>query len=114
MLISGCVQVEFSSVYQRVGTATHSLSITIPEAEYDQAEASGQLAAYDLIAENAESAGIQVDRFEDDDSVVIQVSVERPNGEDAGAALNSLLNATGINQSPGISAPFTGSFRPAR
>ena len=111
VVASGCVRVEFTSEFQRSGPALHALSVVIPREEYDAADAAGQTAAFDEISSNAADAGLRASKIVTDESVTLRVSIERPDGEDAGAALNSLLNATGINQSPGISAPFSGYFR---
>ncbi len=67
-------------------------------------------AAWTAIAADATQAGLEAERIDSDEFVKFQISVDRPDGQDAGAALNSLLNATGLNSSPGISAPFQGSF----
>lgn len=111
LAVSGCVQVQFTSEFQRDGTAIHTLSVVIPREEYEAAEAAGQTAEFDEISESAADAGLQASKIVTRDEVTLRVSTERPDGEDAGAALNSLLNATGINESPGISAPFSGSFQ---
>ncbi len=108
---SACVQVEFTSDFQRDGSAVHALSVVVPRAEYEAAEEAGETAAWDEIATNAADAGLDASQIVTDDEVILRVSIERPDGEDAGAALNSLLNATGINESPGISAPFSGYFQ---
>ena len=111
VVTSGCIRVEFTSEFQRSGPAVHALSVVIPRDEYEIADAAGQTAAFEEISSNAADAGLSASKIVTREEVTLRVSIERPDGEDAGAALNSLLNATGINQSPGISAPFSGYFR---
>lgn len=111
LVFSSCVQVDFDSEFQRSGIAVHTLSVILPKDAYEAAEVAGETARFDEISSNAASAGLNASTIFAPETVTLQVSVERPDGEDAGAALNSLLNATGINQSPGISAPFSGFFR---
>lgn len=108
---TGCVQVEFTSEFQRDGTAVHALSVIVPREQYEAAEAAGQTAEFEEISRSAADAGLQASKRVTDDEVILRVSTERPDGEDTGAALNSLLNATGINESPGISAPFSGFYQ---
>ncbi len=110
-VFSGCVQIEFNSEFQRSGTAVHSLSVILPRDEYEAAAAAGKIAIFEEISASAAAAGLNASTIFTPTTVTLKVWVERPDGEDAGAALNSLLNATGINQSPGISAPFSGFFR---
>ena len=111
LLISACVPVRFTSEFQRTGAAVHTLSVTFPRDAYESADAAGETTAWNEISSNAADAGMRASKTVDTDTVTLNVSIERPDGEDAGAALNSLLNVTGINPSPGISAPFSGYFR---
>ncbi|MEZ4524096.1 MAG: hypothetical protein R3A46_21060 [Thermomicrobiales bacterium] len=111
LVFSGCVQVQFSSVFDRDGTAVHTLSVVVPRNLFEQAEQEGEIDAFDDISARAADAGLSASKIIADDTVTLRISTTRPDGEDAGAALNSLLNATGISESPGISAPFSGSFR---
>lgn len=110
LLFSGCVNIQFSSEFNRDGTAYHTLAVIIPREEFDEAEASEFLALWDEILVSASEVGLEPVRTDTAESVTFQVSVQRPNGDDAGAALNSLLNATGLNPSPGIMAPFQGYY----
>lgn len=110
-ILSGCVQVEFTSDFQRDEPTVHTLSVTISRADYEAAEAAGETEVFAEISDSAAQAGLQASTIFTEEAVTFRVATERPDGEDAGAALNSLLNATGINESPGISAPFSGFFQ---
>lgn len=110
-VLSGCIQVEFSSVYEREGIAIHTLSVSVSREQFEAAEERGETEVFTEISSRAADAGLTASRVITSNTVTLRISTERPDGEDSGAALNSLLNATGINQEPGISAPFSGAFR---
>lgn len=110
-MLSGCIQVEFSSVFEREGVAVHTLSVSVSREQFEAAEDRGETQVFTEISSRAADAGLTASRIITSDTVTLRISTERPDGEDSGAALNSLLNATGINQEPGISAPFSGAFR---
>ena len=110
-VLPGCIQVEFSSVFEREGVAVHTLSVSVSREQFQAAEERGETDAFADISSSAADAGLTASRIITSDTVTLRISTERPDGEDSGAALNSLLNATGINQEPGISAPFSGAFR---
>lgn len=110
LLFSGCVTIQFSSEFARDGTALHKVAVIIPRENFDEEAASEFLELWDQILVDASEVGLEPVRIGTAEDVTFQVSVARPDGSDAGAALNSLLNATGLNPSPGISAPFQGYY----
>jgi hypothetical protein len=107
LLFSGCVSVEFQSEYFRDGTGEHALVVTIPREQFEPSDA----AVVQEIAEGAAAAGLTAERVDRRDTVTFTIREERSEGVEAGARLNSLLNATGLNESPGISAPFQGTYQ---
>ncbi|CAN5533769.1 hypothetical protein BH23CHL2_BH23CHL2_16110 [soil metagenome] len=111
LALTSCVQVEFRSDFERDGTSLHTLSVVVPRDMFEAAEDEGAAEAFNEISSRAADAGLTASRIITAETVTMRISTERPDGEDAGAALNNLLNATGINQDPGISAPFSGFFR---
>jgi hypothetical protein len=107
LLFSSCATVEFQSEYFRDGTGEHALVVVIPRDQFVASEA----AAFDEIATGAAAAGLVAERIDSPDAVTFRIREDPSEGDEAGARLNSLLNATGLNESPGISAPFQGTFQ---
>ncbi len=110
-MLTGCVSVEFGSELSDDGSGRHWIGVTFPTSELERPEFPGINSTLDNIVAEAEAAGLEVTTVEEGDLVTVSVSTEQTDSEDVGAALNSLLNATGINASPGIVAPFQGTFR---
>lgn len=111
LLFSGCISVEFGSTFRENGTATHTIVISFPRENLERREFTQVLSNLNQILQEAEDAGLAVERTERENETVIQVTNEVEDSEDTGAALNSLINAAGINAEPGINAPFKGTFR---
>lgn len=111
LLISGCGSAEFASEFHADGSARHTLEISIPTNELSEADAARISSFFTQIDQQSADNGLDVVRFQNGPLLVFRVSRDVEHAEDVGAALNGLLNASGLNSSPGITAPFSGTFR---
>jgi hypothetical protein len=111
MTLTGCGSAEFASEFHADGSARHTLEISIPTSELSEADAARISSFFTKIDQQSADNGLDVVRFQSGPLLVFRVSREVENAEDVGAALNGLLNASGLNSSPGITAPFSGVFR---
>jgi hypothetical protein len=109
--LTGCGSAEFSSRFNADGSARHTLQISIPTTELSDVEAARIVAFFDQIDRQSADAGLDVVRFQSGPEIIFRVTRSVPDSSDVGAALNGLLNASGLNPSPGIIAPFAGTFR---
>jgi hypothetical protein len=111
MVITGCGSAEFASEFHADGSARHMLEINIPTNELSEADSARISNFFTEIDQQSADNGLDVVRFQSGPMLVFRVSRTVENAEDVGAALNGLLNASGLNSSPGITAPFSGVFR---
>jgi hypothetical protein len=109
-LLSACVDIELSSEYHIDGTASHAVRIQVAYVPTDREDVDNMEAILADLEERTINAGLEYERSDEPGVVTIQISGTTSEGEEAGAALNSLLNATGLNASPGVTAPFRGTF----
>lgn len=110
LLFSACVDVEIGSEYLLDGSATHSIQIVIsrePDERVTPAEINRFL---DALEQQSSDAGLEFIRSDTQNSTAMRILGTTSDGEDAGAAINGLINATGLNTSPGVTAPFRGTF----
>jgi len=110
-LLSACVDVEVSSEYRLDGTASHAIEIQIEHIPADRSEAEDLDSILTELEQRSANAGLEFERTEQAGLTSVRISGTTSEGQEAGAALNSLINATGINVAPGITAPFRGTFR---
>lgn len=114
LFLTACGEAEFSSTFERDESGEHSLAFTVPRPEFESAmERQEADATLDLISNQAAEGGLRVERVLTQDHVTIRITTTDQTETETGAALNSLLNASGINANPGISAPFRGNFQRA-
>lgn len=111
LLLSGCITVEFGSTFEENGSATHTLEIVFPRENLEQDEFARALANLNRLIAEAEAAGLAVERVERDNETLVRVTNTVEDSAETGAALNSLINAAGVNTAPGINAPFKGTYR---
>lgn len=107
---NACVDVEVISEYREDGSASHAvlMEIDLVPADAEQREDIDDILA-DL-EQRSTDAGLEFERSEKGGVISVQISGTTSEGEEAGAAINGLLNATGLSASPGITAPFRGTF----
>lgn len=108
LLLSGCAEAQFGSTFEKDGSAVHQLELTIPSQALDSQPAQDLLAS---IQAESEVSNITVERIDAGDQTTIQLTSPSTEGQDVGAALNNLVNATGITSEQEIRTPFTGTFR---
>ncbi|MFW6075985.1 MAG: hypothetical protein ACOC9Y_10340, partial [Chloroflexota bacterium] len=104
LLFAGCAEVEFRSVFERDGSGRHSFSVTFPREALEAAEEEGAETTIDMVREQSDEAGLRVERTLFNDQVELTITAQDAIPGEAGAALNNLLNSSGINANPGISA----------
>jgi hypothetical protein len=110
-LMSACVEVEVSSEYLADGTASHAIEIQIEYVPLDRSEADDLASILAELEQRSSNAGLEFEHAEQAGITSVRISGTTSEGEEAGAALNSLINATGINVTPGVTAPFRGTFQ---
>jgi hypothetical protein len=110
-LMSACIDVEVSSEYRLDGSASHAIEIQIEHVPADRSEADDLVAILAELEQRSTNAGLEFERTEQAGLTSIRISGTTSEGQEAGAALNSLINATGISVTPGVTAPFRGTFR---
>ena len=110
-LMSACVDVEVSSDYLLDGSARHAIEIQIEHIPSDRSESDDLVAILSVLEERSTNAGLEFERTEQAGLTRVRISGTTSEGQEAGAALNSLINATGINIAPGVTAPFRGTFQ---
>ena len=111
LVLAGCGSAEFSSRFNADGSARHTLEISVPTTELSEVEAARIVAFFDQIDQQSADAGLDVVRYQSGPEIIFRVTRSVPDSIDVGAALNGLLNASGLNPAPGVIAPFTGTFR---
>ncbi|CAN5828143.1 hypothetical protein BH20CHL1_BH20CHL1_01150 [soil metagenome] len=110
VLFSACVDVEIGSEYRLDGSATHSIQIVISQ-DPDERVTPGQIAGFlSDLEQQALDAGLEFTRNEGRGATTVRITGTTSDGQDAGASINGLINATGLNTSPGVTAPFRGTF----
>lgn len=111
LTLSACVDVELGSEYRSDGSASHTIQIRIEFVPADREDVEDMNAVLADLEERTINSGLEFERSDESGVVSIRISGTTSEGQEAGAALNSLLNATGINASPGVTAPFRGTFQ---
>ncbi len=110
LLFSACINVEIGSEYRLDGSATHSIQIAIPQ-QPEEGVTTAEVAEFlDDLEEQATDAGFAFSRTESQSITTVRVTGTTSDGQDAGASINGLINATGLNAAPGVAAPFRGTF----
>lgn len=110
VLFSACVDVEIGSEYLLDGSATHSIQIAISQ-EPDERVTPGEIAGFlSDLEQQATDAGLEFARSEGQGVTTVRITGTTSDGEDAGASINGLINATGLNALAGVTAPFRGTF----
>lgn len=110
LLLSACVDVEIGSEYRLDGSATHSIQIVMPLPVDEGVDPDAVTRFLEDLEQQASEAGFEFARIEQQDSITARVTATTSASEDAGASINGLINATGLNASPGVTAPFRGTF----
>jgi hypothetical protein len=109
LLLTGCAEAQFGSTFEKDGSAVHQLELTFPTQALDSPEAQELLAS---IQAESEVSNIDFERVDDvAGRTTIQLTSPSGEGEDVGAALNNLVNTTGIASEQEIRTPFTGTYR---
>lgn len=111
LVTTACVDVELSSEYRIDGSASHAIQIQLEFVPADREDIEDMEAVLSDLQERTMNSGLEFERTEEAGQVTVRISGTTSEGQEAGAALNSLLNATGINASPGVTAPFRGTFQ---
>lgn len=107
---SACVDVEVASEYREDGSASHALQIKIDLVPTDAEQREDIDDILSDLEQRSTDSGLEFERSEEAGVITVQISGTTSEGEEAGAAINGLLNATGLSASPGITAPFRGTF----
>lgn len=110
LLLSACVDVEIGSEYRLDGTATHSIQIAISQQPAEGARPEQVEDFLENLEQQAAGAGFDFVRTEQQDTTTVRITGTTGDSLDAGASINGLINATGLNTSPGVTAPFRGTF----
>lgn len=108
LLLSSCAEAQFGSTFDKDGSAVHQLELTFPTQALDSPEAQELLAS---IQAESEVSNITFERVDVGEQTTIQLISPSGEGQDVGAALNNLVNATGIASEQEIRTPFTGTYR---
>jgi hypothetical protein len=111
MLFSACVDVEVSSEYRLDGSASHAVQIQIDHVPADRTEKEDMDDILHNLEQRATDAGLEFERIDEAGGVIVRISGTTAVGVEAGAGINSLINATGLNATPGVAAPFRGTFQ---
>ena len=109
-LFSACVDIELNSEYRIDGTASHAVRIQVEYVPTNRSDVDDMEAVLADLEERATNAGLEYKRSDEPGIVTVVISGTSSESVEAGAALNSLINATGLNASPGVTAPFRGTF----
>lgn len=110
LLFSACVDVEIGSEYLLDGSATHSIQIAISPEPDDRVSRLEITSVLDGLERQATDAGLEFARSEEQGVTTVRITGTTSDGQDAGASINGLINATGLNATPGVTAPFRGTF----
>lgn len=110
LLISACVDVELASEYRIDGSASHSIQIQVDFVPSDREDVEDMEAILGDLRERSENSGLDFERTDETGRVTVRITGTTSEGQEAGAALNSMINATGISAAPGVAAPFRGTF----
>lgn len=110
LLFSACVDVEIGSEYLLDGSATHSIQIAISPEPDDQVSRLEITSFLDGLERQATNAGLEFMRSQEQGVTTVRITGTTSDGQDAGASINGLINATGLNATPGVTAPFRGTF----
>lgn len=110
VILSACVDVEVLSEYRLDGTASHTVNIEIDHTAADGVRPEDIDTILATLEQRSADAGLEFERSETAGVTTVRMSGTTAEGEEAGAAINGLLNATGLSASPGITAPFRGTF----
>lgn len=108
--MSGCVDVEVTSDYREDGSASHVVQLRIEHVSANRSESDDLQAVLRDLEQRSIDSGLQFERVDETGLTTVRIIAETAEGQEAGAALNSLINATGINSTPGVTAPFRGTF----
>lgn len=111
LVLSGCVEIEMRSEYRQDGSASHTIQIQVAYVPANRDEADDLTAILLELQERSVAAGLEYEQAEDAGTITVLITGTTSEGQEAGAALNSMINATGINASPGVAAPFRGTFQ---
>lgn len=109
-VFSACVEIELNSEYRIDGSASHAVRIQVEYVPADGDDIEDMEAVLVRLEERATNAGLEFVRSDEPGIVTVEISGTTSESEEAGAALNSLINATGLNAAPGVTAPFRGTF----
>jgi hypothetical protein len=108
--LAGCGTARFSSTFEEDGTATHTLEIAFQRSGMTEQDERTLLLALADVEARADDAGLEWSRIDTGELLGVRLSNETENAFDAGAALNTLLNALLPNTDLGPIAPFQGTF----
>ncbi len=111
IILSGCVEIEMRSEYRQDGSASHTIKLQVAYVPANRDEADDLSSILDELEERSVAAGLEFERTEETGLITVLVTGTTAEGQEAGASLNSMINATGINASPGVAAPFRGTFQ---
>lgn len=110
MLMSACVDIEVASEYREDSSASHVVQLRIEHVPADRSESDDLNAVLRDLEQRSIDSGLAFERIDESGLTTVRITAETDEGQEAGAALNSLINATGINITPGVTAPFRGTF----
>jgi hypothetical protein len=110
ILLSGCANLDIGSEYREDGSATHSVTLAFLRADLEAPAASTVARRLAEVEAQARDDGFEVARIDTANEVGLRIAHVSEDSEDAGAALNSLLNSISDVQVTGPFAPFQGTF----
>lgn len=111
IILTGCVEIEIRSEYRQDGSASHTIQLQVTYVPANRDEADDLTAILGELEERSIAAGLEYEQSDEEGLITVLITGTTSEGQEAGAALNSMINATGINASPGVAAPFRGTFQ---
>jgi hypothetical protein len=109
-LLTGCARLELASEFREDGTATHTVQLVFERAALDPAARAIVVQRLDTAEQIARDDGLGVTRIDSATELGLRVSNDVLDGEDAGAALNSIFNSLSGQPPTSPAAPFQGTF----
>lgn len=110
VLLSACIDIEVRSEYRLDGTASHVIQIEIAYVPADSTEHEDIESILTNLEQQITETGMDYERIDAPGLTTVRISGSTGEGQEAGASLNGMLNATGLNATPGVTAPFRGTF----
>lgn len=107
---AACARVQVGSEFEEDGGARHSVLVVFDRDDLAEDLTPWVEARLTEVQEQARLDGFVVERIDTDREVGVRIAEDTLDVEDAGAALNALINAIALEETDGPVAPFQGTF----